>query len=80
MDISVPELLIILAIVIVLFGANRLAGLGSAMGNSVREFRKAVRDDERPVATTPAEITPATTTTVTTVEKNGVVTEESVRR
>lgn len=52
---GVPELLIILVIVIVLFGASRLAGIGSAMGSSIREFRKQVRDDE----------TAKTTTTVT---------------
>lgn len=43
---GVPELLIILVIVIVLFGASRLAGIGGAIGGSVREFRKAVKDDE----------------------------------
>ncbi len=43
---GVPELLIILLIVIVLFGASRLAGVGGAIGSSVREFRKAVKDDE----------------------------------
>ena len=48
---GVPELLIILLIVIVLFGASRLAGVGGAIGSSVREFRKAVKDDE--TATTP---------------------------
>ena len=45
---GVPELLIILLIIIVLFGASRLAGLGSALGNSVREFRKSVREDDEP--------------------------------
>ena len=40
--------LIILVIVIVLFGASRLAGLGQALGSSVREFRNSVRDDEAP--------------------------------
>jgi len=44
-DIGVPELLIILAIVIVLFGANRLKGIGSALGGSIREFKQAVRDE-----------------------------------
>jgi sec-independent protein translocase protein TatA len=44
--IGVPELLIILAIVIVLFGASRLAGIGQALGSSIREFRRSVRDDE----------------------------------
>jgi sec-independent protein translocase protein TatA len=38
------ELLIILAIVI--FGAGKLAGIGGALGGSIREFRKSVRDDE----------------------------------
>ncbi len=45
---GVPELLIILLIVIVLFGASRLAGIGGAIGNSVREFRKTVREDDEP--------------------------------
>lgn len=34
------ELLIILLIVIALFGAGRIAGVGRALGTSVREFRK----------------------------------------
>ena len=41
-----PELLIILVIVIAVFGVGKLAGIGGALGNSVREFRKTVRDDE----------------------------------
>lgn len=44
-DIGVPELLIILAIVIVLFGASRLKGIGSALGGSIREFKQSVRDE-----------------------------------
>lgn len=40
------ELLIILAIVIAIFGAGKLAGLGGALGSSIREFRRNVRDDE----------------------------------
>ncbi len=40
------ELFIILLIVIVLFGASRIAGIGSALGTSVREFRRSVKDDE----------------------------------
>lgn len=45
-SLGAPELLIILVIVIVLFGASRLAGVGAALGNSVREFRKSVKDDD----------------------------------
>lgn len=43
---GVPELLIILAIVVVLFGASRLAGIGSSLGTGIREFRKSVRTDD----------------------------------
>ncbi len=39
------ELIIILAIVIAIFGAGRLAGIGGALGGSIREFKKAVRDE-----------------------------------
>lgn len=39
-DIGIPELLIILVIVLVLFGPDRLAGVGSALGQSIREFRR----------------------------------------
>jgi sec-independent protein translocase protein TatA len=33
------ELVIILAIVVVIFGAGRLSGIGAALGKSIREFR-----------------------------------------
>ena len=51
---GVPELLIILFIVVVLFGASRLAGVGAALGNSVRDFRKSVREDETAQSAQPA--------------------------
>jgi sec-independent protein translocase protein TatA len=41
-----PELIIILIIVIVLFGASRLRGIGGALGGSIREFKTAVRDEQ----------------------------------
>jgi sec-independent protein translocase protein TatA len=37
--IGMPELLIILAIVIVIFGANRLPGLGRGIGSAIRNFK-----------------------------------------
>lgn len=42
------ELMIILAIVITVFGAGRIAGIGAALGGSIREFKKAVRDEDSP--------------------------------
>ena len=40
------ELIIILLIVIAVFGAGRIAGIGRALGTSVREFREEARNDE----------------------------------
>lgn len=45
-----PELLIILAIVVVLFGATRIGDIGKGIGRGIREFRREVRegqDDEK---------------------------------
>lgn len=38
---GVPELLIILVIVLVIFGAGRLPEIGSALGKSIRNFKSA---------------------------------------
>ncbi len=38
---GVPELLIILLIIIIIFGVGKLPELGGALGKSIREFRKA---------------------------------------
>ncbi len=40
------ELLIILVIVLVIFGAGRLTDIMSAMGKGIREFRKAATEDD----------------------------------
>lgn len=46
------ELLVILLILLLLFGASRLAGLGAAAGKTIKEFRKAIRDVEDEVSET----------------------------
>ena len=49
MHLGTQELILILLIVIVLFGGKKVAGLGKALGTSLREFRAEVRkDDESP--------------------------------
>ena len=40
---GVPELLIILAIVLLLFGYSRLPQLGKGLGQSIRNFRQGLR-------------------------------------
>ena len=37
---GVPELLIILAVVLLLFGGTRLAGLGKSTGRALKEFKE----------------------------------------
>ena len=37
---GLPELLVILAIIIVIFGANRLPGLGRGIGDAIRGFKE----------------------------------------
>ena len=43
---GVPELLLILVIVIAIFGVGKLAGIGGALGGSIKEFRRSVRDED----------------------------------
>lgn len=47
------ELLIVLAIVLVLFGAKKLPELARSMGTSIKEFRKATEeaDEDEPQRT-----------------------------
>lgn len=46
MGISVWQLLIILAIVLVLFGAKRLKNVGSDLGGAIKGFKKSMREGE----------------------------------
>ncbi|QBZ84014.1 Sec-independent protein translocase protein TatA [Hydrogenovibrio crunogenus] len=47
MGISIWQLLIILAIVLVLFGAKRLKNVGSDLGGAIKGFKKAVADEDK---------------------------------
>lgn len=46
MGISIWQLLIILAIVLVLFGAKRLRNVGSDLGGAIKGFKSAMKDEE----------------------------------
>jgi sec-independent protein translocase protein TatA len=45
-NLGVPELLIILAIIILIFGAGRLAGLGKGLGQAIRGFKSEIKSDD----------------------------------
>ena len=40
-----PELVLILAVVILLFGVGRVSKIGGEMGSAIREFRKGLRGE-----------------------------------
>ena len=43
--IGLPELVIILVIIIVIFGANRLPQLGRGIGSAIRNFKDGLKDE-----------------------------------
>lgn len=46
LGLGTTELLLILAVVILLFGAKKLPELAKGLGNSIKEFKKASKEDE----------------------------------
>lgn len=47
---SMPELLVILAIVVLLFGAKKIPDLAKGLGKGIKDFKQAVKeeDEEKP--------------------------------
>ncbi len=46
MGIGIPELVIILIIIILIFGANRLPEIGRGIGKGIRNFKDATKDSK----------------------------------
>ena len=44
--IGVPELIVILVIVLIIFGAGKLPEIGSAIGKGIKNFKKSVRESD----------------------------------
>jgi sec-independent protein translocase protein TatA len=47
-SLGLPELLVILLIVIIIFGANKLPQLGKGLGEGLRNFKDSVKGDHPP--------------------------------
>jgi sec-independent protein translocase protein TatA len=45
--VGLPELLVILLIVIVIFGANKLPQLGKGLGSAIRNFKEGMNEDDK---------------------------------
>ncbi len=58
MGIGFPELMIILVIIMIIFGAGKLPEIGAAFGNSIKNFKKSMKEaeesDETPKLEEPA--------------------------
>jgi sec-independent protein translocase protein TatA len=80
--IGIPELIIVLVILLVIFGPKRLPGAGRALGTGMREFKDSLTgkggddgddDEERPRALEPG--TTAATTAAADERREAPVTE-----
>ena len=43
--VGLPELLVVLLVCLLLFGANRLPEIGRSLGEGIREFKRAIKDE-----------------------------------
>ena len=48
LGLGAPELVVILIILLVLFGGTKLPGLAKGLGQSIKEFKKAAKDEDEP--------------------------------
>lgn len=53
--IGMAELLIILGIALIFFGPSKLGDLGKGLGDAIRHFKGAMKDDEQAPPTGPAQ-------------------------
>jgi sec-independent protein translocase protein TatA len=52
------EILVILIVVLLIFGANKIPQLGDALGKGIRNFKKATRDEDDSIDVTPRQQAP----------------------
>ncbi len=43
---GLPELLVILVIVVIIFGAGKLPQIGEGLGKGIRNFKKSLKEEE----------------------------------
>ncbi len=45
---SIPELLLILGVALLLFGAGRISDIGKGLGEGIKNFKKGLKEEEPP--------------------------------
>ena len=58
MDIGIPELLIILVVVLLLFGPGRISKTAGELGKGIRAFREGLTGKDEPKQEPPDEVPP----------------------
>lgn len=48
MRLGTTEIILIIVLALVLFGGGKLAGVGKALGKSIKDFKSEVKDDDKP--------------------------------
>ena len=67
------ELILIVLAIVLIFGASKLGDLGGALGKSIKEFKRASKDEDEPAETVQREV-------VTTRQETPVVTSAAPER
>jgi sec-independent protein translocase protein TatA len=73
--IGVPELVIVLVIIVIIFGVGKLPEIGGALGKGIREFKTESTDDSKPED---AKIDAGTSSTASTLTSSNTKAEEKV--
>jgi sec-independent protein translocase protein TatA len=58
-DLGPAELVIVLLIVVLVFGGTRLAEVGGSLGKGIKDFRKAMQEDDEVAPATASQASPA---------------------
>jgi sec-independent protein translocase protein TatA len=76
-QLGAPELIVVLFILLIIFGAGKLTDVGRSLGQGIREFRHSVNDEPAPA--TPAGSTPVGSTPVGSAPAATVVANKCTR-
>lgn len=64
-NIGAPEIILLLLVALLLFGAKRLPEIGRSLGSGMREFKDSVTGTSRPESTQTSELPAGTSDTTT---------------
>jgi sec-independent protein translocase protein TatA len=78
-NLGFPELMIIMVVILLLFGAKRIPEIAGSMGKGIREFKKNINDATREVTSETNSSLPDTQSRLTSAELERRRTEEAER-